>query len=80
MTCTCVLGDPDEVLECNCQFRCALKLHLNELVLLYPTATDGIDQTRHKRNFKDMSSFVILKARKEPCGPGGVYKQRNYRK
>lgn len=71
-------GDPDEVLECNCQFRCVLQLHLKELTLLYPTATDGVDQTRHKPNFKDMSSFVTVKARKDPGDE--AFKLRTYRK
>ncbi|XP_045121242.1 decapping and exoribonuclease protein-like [Portunus trituberculatus] len=70
-------GDPDQVLECNCQFRCVVKQHVNELSLMYSMNTHGTDQAHHKENFTDMSSFVLLRALKECTEP---FKQRNYRR
>ncbi|XP_063877642.1 decapping and exoribonuclease protein-like isoform X2 [Scylla paramamosain] len=70
-------GDPNEVVHCNSEFRCVLKQHLSELTLLYHTSTDAVDQTCHQDDFKDMSSFVSLKACIERTIP---HKQRNFRK
>uniref|UniRef100_A0A0N7ZC26 Decapping nuclease n=1 Tax=Scylla olivacea TaxID=85551 RepID=A0A0N7ZC26_SCYOL len=70
-------GDPDQVMECNCQFRCVVKQHLNEITLMYSANTHAIDQSCHQENFTDMSSFVSLRALKEFTEP---FKQRNYRK
>ncbi|XP_045121241.1 decapping and exoribonuclease protein-like [Portunus trituberculatus] len=70
-------GDPNEVVHCNRQFRCVLKQHLNEMTLLHQITTDAIDRSRHQDNFKDMSSFVSLKACVERFKPNKI---RNFRK
>lgn len=71
------LGDPDDILECNCQFRCVLQLHVNEMSLLFAPDTDAVDPTLHKEDFKDMSSFVRLKTRSDSTNSNALF---NYRR
>lgn len=59
------LGDPDDILECNCQFRCVLQLHVNEMSLLFAPETSVVDPTLYKEDFKDMTGFVRLKTRSD---------------
>ena len=73
----CVLGDPHQDVECNCQFRCVVKQQLNDLTLMYSICAHAIDQTRHQENFTDMRSFVSLRAVKEFNEP---FKKRNYKR
>ncbi|KAG0713986.1 Decapping and exoribonuclease protein [Chionoecetes opilio] len=58
-------GNPDDVLECDCQFRCVLNLHLNELSLLYPIAIHGVDESLLQGNLTDTSAFVSIKETRE---------------
>ncbi|KAG0699147.1 Decapping and exoribonuclease protein [Chionoecetes opilio] len=58
-------GNPDDVLECDCQFRCVLNLHLNELSLLYPIAIHGVDESLLQGNLTDTRAFVSIKETKE---------------
>ena len=67
------LGDPDDVLECDCQFRCVLQLHVNEMSLIYAPDTDALDPILHKSNFKDMSSFVRLKTSSDSASSKSLF-------
>lgn len=58
-------GDPNGVLEGDCQFQCVLQLDLNGKSLLLSAHIDAADPTRHQEDFRDMNSFVRLKARKD---------------
>ncbi|XP_050711817.1 decapping nuclease DXO homolog isoform X3 [Eriocheir sinensis] len=71
-------GDPDDVMETDCQFRCVLQLHLNEMSLLFAPDIDAVDPTRHKEDFKDLNSFLRLKAKLESTTSFTDYNYRKY--
>ncbi|XP_050711820.1 uncharacterized protein LOC126995945 isoform X1 [Eriocheir sinensis] len=71
-------GDPDDVLETDCQFRCVLQLHLNEMSLLFAPDMDAVDPTRHKEDFKDLDSFVRLKTQSDTTYPPHYYIYQKY--
>ncbi|KAK4322267.1 hypothetical protein Pmani_006967 [Petrolisthes manimaculis] len=58
-------GDPDEGVCANEEFRCVLKVKVDNFSCLLAPEVDGADPELFEEDFKDLSSFITVKCSKE---------------
>ncbi|KAK4303741.1 hypothetical protein Pmani_024274 [Petrolisthes manimaculis] len=71
-------GDPDEGACANEEFRCVLKVKVDNFSCLFAAEVDGADPELYEEDFKDLSSFITVKFCKE-VDTTDAFKSRNFR-
>lgn len=58
-------GEPDEGILANEEYRCALRVKVDENSLLFAPEVDCADPCLYEEDFKDLSAFITVKCCKE---------------
>ncbi|XP_045583872.2 decapping and exoribonuclease protein isoform X1 [Procambarus clarkii] len=70
-------GDPDDGVQANEEYRVAMKLMVDQTSLLFAPEVDCADPYLYEEDFKDLSSFVLVKCCRELKEP---HKLKNHKR